>query len=249
MIPLRRHHFDTVGSTNDTALQMAQNDEPQGTLITADQQSKGRGRSGRVWFDEPGQSVLMSIILRPDIPPTRLHQLSFVTSLSVAECLNVECGLDISLKWPNDVFIGNKKLGGILIETDIKENPPIAVIGLGINVNQRAFPPEIADIATSIVLEHGFNPNPGELSQSLAKAILSNYEVYLCNGFEEILSRWHKYMWGCGRQVSILTEGQTLHGAIMGVDSTGALLLKDPDGNVKTVHAIDAMHLDIGIAG
>ena len=246
MIPLRRHHFDTVSSTNDTALELAQSGEPEGTLITTDQQSKGRGRSGRVWFDELGQSVLMSIVLRPDIPPTRLHELSFVASLSAAERLKIECGLDISLKWPNDIFIGNKKLGGILIETDIKPNPPIAVIGLGINVNQRAFPPEIADIATSIVLEYGFNPDADYLSQSLAKAILANYEVYLCNGFEEILPRWNKYMWGIGRQVSVLTEGQTLQGAIMGVDSSGALLLKDPNGNVITVHAIDAMHLDIG---
>lgn len=246
MIPLRHHHFDTVDSTNDIALQMAQNGEPEGTIITAGQQLKGRGRRGRAWFDKPNQSVLMSIIVKPDIPPTRLHELSFIASLSAAQCLKVECGLDISLKWPNDVYIGNKKLGGILIEAIPAANPSIAIIGMGINVNQRTFPPELSGIATSVVMEHGFNPNTEELTQSLAKAILSNYEAYLLHGFEEILSRWSKYMWGIGRQARITTEGQVLQGVISGVDSSGALLLEDPFGNVQTVHAIEAMHLDIG---
>lgn len=243
MIPLRHHHFDSVDSTNDIALQMAQNGEPEGTIITANQQLKGRGRRGRAWIDEPGQCVLMSIIVRPYISPTRLHELSFVASLSAAQCLKVECGLDILLKWPNDVYVDNKKLGGILIESIPTSNPPIGVIGIGINVNQRTFQPELADIATSVVIEHGFNPDVKELAQSLAKSIISNYEVYLCRGFEEILPRWSKYMWGIGRQASITTEGQVLQGVISGVDLSGALLLEDPSGNVLSVHAIDAMHL------
>ena len=240
MLTLRYSHFDTVTSTNDIALDMARNGEPEGLVITADRQTKGRGRRGHTWWDECGQSVLMSILLTPDIPPTHLSQLSFVVSLSAAECLESKCNLDASLKWPNDVLVNDKKLGGILIETIPAKH--IAVAGIGINVNQTAFPPELSTIATSIALENGMCLDTSAISRALAEAIRTNYQAYLANGFEEILDRWRKYMWGLGRLVEVASEEDAITGIIAGIGSDGALLV-DQDGELRRIIA------SVGITG
>ena len=233
----RFRHFEIVGSTNDIALELARLGEPEGLVITADSQTDGRGRRGRVWHDEPGQSIIMSAILRPAIPASEMPKLSFVASLAVAEWLGAECGLDCALKWPNDVLVGNRKLAGILIELA----GAAAVAGIGVNVNQRRFSDDLTDSATSLAIETGQSYDVPALTKSLAGHVFAVYERFLASGFEGILADWRKYMWGVGTRVEVLAEGRSLNGIIRGVDESGALLVEDASGRVHTVHSADAV--------
>lgn len=234
-------YLDEVGSTNDVALQLARDGAPEETVVVAGRQLKGRGRRGREWWDEPGASAMLSIVVYPNTPLAEVGQLAFVASLGAAECLSESCGLNVSLKWPNDVLMRDKKLGGILVETSPVSGRTAAIIGIGVNVNQRAFPPDLADTATSIALEYGTSLDPTQLSESLALRVLDNYSQLLRDGFKEILTRWRKYMWGAGLRVEIQSESGPVEGIIAGVDETGALLVRVTDGTTRAIHAADTI--------
>ncbi len=235
------HTYDTVDSTNDIALQMARDGAPEGTAIIAQRQLKGRGRRGRKWLDEPGESVLMSVILRPPTPPDTFHELSFMASLALAEHLRSQYDIQACLKWPNDVLVNGRKVAGILLEMD--PGSKAVVVGIGINVNQHEFAPHISATATSIMLETGCRHEVARAAKSLARAVLAEYEAYLASGFKEIRERWRKYMWGFGRQAEVRTEGGVIRGEIAGIDEAGALLIRDPSGTEHTIHAADAVNL------
>jgi len=226
------HHFDEVGSTNDIALEMARSGAPEGTVVMARSQTKGRGRRGREWFDKPGESILMSIILRPKLPLNRYSELAFVAAVALAECLRDACGVEPALKWPNDVLIGGRKVAGILVEAD----QGAAIVGIGVNVNQSEFPHELASTATSLAIEAGSGLDVDALTQALIDSLFAAYKL----PFEEILTRWRKYMWGLGCPVEVVTEGVTVSGTIVGIDSDGGLLL-DCDGKQQRVIAADAV--------
>ena len=226
------HRFEEVGSTNDIALEMARSGAPEGTVVTARSQSKGRGRRGREWFDKPGESILMSVILRPKLPLNRYSELAFVAAVALADCLRDNCSLEPALKWPNDVLIGGRKVAGILVES----GQGAAIVGIGVNVNQSEFPPELAATATSVAIEAGSGLDVDALTQALIDSLFAAYQL----PFEEILTRWRKYMWGLGCSVDVVTEGVTVSGTIAGIDSDGALLL-DQAGGVRRIVAADAV--------
>lgn len=228
------HRFDSVGSTNDVALEMAHEGAPEGTVVVAQSQTKGRGRRGRQWFDEPGQGIILSAILRPDIPAERYSQLAFVAAVAVGEMIESECGLVPQLKWPNDVLVGDRKLCGILVEA----TNGAAVVGIGVNARQTDFPPELMEIATSIALEGGVCSDVEMLTGALIRRLFSVYAL----GFEEILGRWRKYMWGVGRLVEVVTADGSVSGHISGIDTDGALLI-DEDGNLRRIIAVDAIRM------
>ncbi len=128
------HRFDEVDSTNNVALEMAKSGAPEGTVVVARSQTKGRGRRGRSWFADAGQNIILSAIVRPSMPIARYSELAFVAAVAAAELIE-GCGLQPSVKWPNDVLIDDKKLVGILVEAA----NGAAVIGIGVNVLQSEF--------------------------------------------------------------------------------------------------------------
>src|SRR5262245_62133123 len=150
-----------VGSTQAVAFTLAADGAADRTVVIAEAQSAGRGRRGRTWQDEPGASLLTSIILRPHLTPARLPMLSLAAGIAVAEALEQVTGLIPRLKWPNDVLIDRRKLAGILLESRIGAASvdagatPLVVLGIGVNLTQRAFPSELADRATSVWLASG----------------------------------------------------------------------------------------------
>lgn len=243
MISPRFHRYDVVESTNDIAIQMARGGEPEGAVVVANQQTKGKGRRGRQWWDDHGHSLLMSVILTPHLRHSALPQLSFVTSLSVAEYLVTHHNLPAQLKWPNDVYVNNKKISGILIEITTRPGGLAAVCGMGLNVSQTALPAELADTATSVAIEARTAIAVDEVLSALVDTLLRNYTTYLALGFEEILPRWRKYMWGIGCRADVVMNDTTIAGTIAGVDSTGALVLVDADGAEQVVCAADAVNL------
>lgn len=231
--------FDTVTSTNDVALKLAKLGSPEGTIVTAHSQSAGRGRRGRAWFDEPGQSALMSAILRPGIPPERFHEISFLASLAVADCLRSEFSLQAQLKWPNDVLVNDRKICGVLVETESASEGAAVIVGVGINVNQNRFPDEISDTATSIALETNTQQDVEDVVKKVVSVLLAHYERYRTAGFKEILDRWRSYMYGVRKRATVITNQNSLCGEVEGVDETGALVLRDDLGNIQTISSAD----------
>lgn len=225
------HRYNEVVSTNDIALEMARSGAPEGTVVLARSQSKGRGRRGRAWLTEPDQNVLMSVVLKPTSPVT---ELPFIAAVAVVEYLCNSFRIDPKLKWPNDVIVQEKKIAGILVET----TPDSAIVGIGLNINQPKFPIELADIATSIFIETGTGVEVDAAAQALLNHLFATYQL----PFKEILTRWQKYMWGCGRSVEITTEEGNISGFISGIDSDGALLI-DSSGAQLRIIAADAIHL------
>lgn len=248
----RIHRFDVVASTNDIALGMARDGAPDGTVALAAGQTAGRGRRGRVWLDVPGDSVLMSVVAARGRPAGEAYRLCFAASLAVRDCLREFCGVgDVLVKWPNDVLARGRKIAGILIETTTTRaggsgsdpGQPVAVAGIGINVGQREFPDELGDTATSVLIETGESPVVEVLAVQVAQAFLDLAESAEREGFEEILSRWMKCMWGLGRQVEVDTGERVIKGCMGGVNAQGSLLIVDAAGRTDLIHAADSIRV------
>ncbi len=220
---------------------MAREGAPEGTYVTARRQLKGRGRRGRRWFDAPGDSVLLSIIIRPTAPRELFSQLSLVVSLAVAEFVRARYRVEALVKWPNDVLVGGRKIAGILAE--VEPTTSAVIVGIGLNVNQRDLPPDIAQRATSIAMLTGDRYDVAEAAEELARAVLAGYERHMALGFEDIRALWRKYMWGAGQWAEVHSEGRAVTGKITGIDNAGALVLRDPSGQEHAIHAADAVNL------
>lgn len=240
MADLRFRHFDTVVSTNDLIAQAARDGEPEGLVITALSQTSGRGRRGRTWQDEPGRSILMSMLFRPSLELAETPKLGFAVSLGIAQWLE-SFGMEPQLKWPNDILVSQKKIAGILLEHVYSSGFDAIAAGIGLNVTQQSFSGDLESIATSIYIQTGNTYDIAELRELLAQRIFEKYNYFITAGPEEILESWRNYMWGIGENVEILTENETLAGVIQGVDDNGALVIENDAGQIRSIHAADAI--------
>ena len=190
--------FAVVESTQTTAFDLAAEGAVDGTVVVADHQSAGRGRRGRTWTDAPGTSLLASILVRPRVPPSLLGTFSIATGVAVAEALRRATGIEARLKWPNDVLAHGRKLAGILVESRIGADgragvsephraslrPPAVdtgqaalvtvIVGVGLNLTQRTFPVDLADLATSVVIETGRAPD----RDAMLEALLQEFDAW-----------------------------------------------------------------------
>ncbi len=150
-------HFSPItSSTNADAVAAARSAAPHGSVYLADEQTAGRGRGDHGWISAAGEGLYVSVLLRPQIPAARLSLLPLAAGLAAADAIRAVSGLAADLRWPNDLLIGPRKAGGILVEAKIQsQRLPHAVVGIGINVHQREFPPNLATPATSLDLEAG----------------------------------------------------------------------------------------------
>jgi BirA family transcriptional regulator, biotin operon repressor / biotin---[acetyl-CoA-carboxylase] ligase len=212
MIGHPRAHWRLTDSTNERARELVAAGAPHGTLVTAAEQSAGRGRQGRAWTAPPGSAVLMSLVLRD---PHEL--LPLAAAVATCEAVPVEC----RIKWPNDVWAAGRKLAGILAEGRPREG--WAVLGIGLNVTTEEFPPELRDSATSLRLE-GVETD----TESILSALLAALERRLEDEPAELLSAWRERDALRGRRVR-WRDGE---GTAAGIDDTGALLVDTEDGRV-----------------
>ena len=234
------HHLDEVTSTNDIAIKMALNGADEGTVITANHQTHGRGRSARAWLDESGQNLIMSIILRPDISIQQIPELSFVVSLGILKYLRTNHKLAAFAKWPNDILVSGKKIAGILIENIVVDSNQCVAVGIGLNVLQTVFPDDIKYNATSLALENTLVPDISKIGFQLSIAFLEVYQDYLDKGFNKTLVEWENYLWGIGRSVDLTYTGLNesgINGIILGVDKSGALILRGQNGDIRQINA------------
>ena len=148
------HHFESVDSTNKQAMQAASSGIAEGAIFTADEQTAGRGRGDHSWHSPAGQGLYVSIVLRPQLAPNDVLWLSLIAGLAVHAAIKEVTTIAVDLRWPNDIMLADKKLGGILTELGTESGRIIhAVVGIGLNINQPQFPAELAAFATSLRIE------------------------------------------------------------------------------------------------
>jgi len=215
----------SVDSTQRVAFELAEQGAADGTVVVADTQTAGRGRRGRVWHDAPGDSLLVSIVVRPRLDVSDLPKLSIAAAVSVAEALAAATGLDVRLKWPNDVLVHRRKLAGILLESRILVEP-IVVVGIGINLRQRAFPAALVGAATSVDLEGGRAIGREELLEVVLEAFDRWRRRLEGEGFAALRARWLALADTIGRTVTVGEH----EGLAIDLAEDGALVLRRADG-------------------
>ncbi|MDX2020867.1 MAG: biotin--[acetyl-CoA-carboxylase] ligase [Deltaproteobacteria bacterium] len=231
-------HLARCGSTSDEAARLADQGCGDGTVVTADQQTAGRGRLGRVWHSPAGANLYLSIVLRPPLPPSALPPLTLLTGVAVAETLRI-IGIESRLKWPNDIMLptaaGLRKTGGILTEmATTNGRTKHVIVGLGLNVLLTAFPPELADRATSLQLAAEAPPDRLTLLAQFLNEFEPLYDRFVVEGTSFVLQQWRRYGW-LGQPCKVDREGATLAGHAVDVDETGALIIEDSAGKHHAV--------------
>lgn len=240
------HWFREVGSTNDVAKQLADEGASHGEVVIAEAQTAGRGRRGRSWSSPPGRNLYASVVLRPELPPTRAPELTLLASVALCQAVR-QAGVSASIKWPNDVLARGKKLAGVLTEMGAElDQVQWVVLGFGVNVNAAAedFPPEVREVATSLALERG-EAVPRAL---FAAATLTTLEEWLdrhaAEGFAPVRDAWRSLSDTLGREVRVRGGGEEVVGVATDIDEGGALLVRTPaglrhvySGDVETLRA------------
>jgi len=226
-------YFDQTDSTNLRAKAMAAAGAPEGTLIIAEEQTEGRGRRGRNWFSPPGAGIYMSLIIRPAILPQEAPRFALLTAAAVAEAVREITMLETRIKWPNDILVGGRKLGGILTEVSMEmDKVEYMIVGLGLNVNlaREAFPPDLQEIGTSIRAEMGRSLPRIPLVRRILERFEETYEEYQRFGFATIRKRWQAFTDMIGRTVAVDTLGRRLTGEVMDFDEEGYLVIREHNG-------------------
>lgn len=244
--PFTIHHYETLGSTNDQLKQML--DAPEFTCVTADKQTAGRGRRDRAWHSTPGEGLYLSILLRPEIAANKFPLVSLMSAVAVAETMleqakDLRSQLDI--KWPNDILVNGRKLCGILIEsTTVSHEPPRMIVGIGVNLNQQGFPPELSELATSLSLECGYSFNIATFRNCLLTNLLRWYENLRHNRSHKIIHRWQELStYATGKQVIVYFDQEKICGETCGLNESGALQLKTAAGVIRSLLTGEIKHL------
>jgi len=233
----------STSSTNSDAAELGRSGAPEGTVVIADAQTAGRGRLGRTWVSKPGMNLYMSVLLRPTIVPAAAPQLALVAGLAVAESLEAE-DLAPTIKWPNDVLLDGKKVCGILTELEAEaDRVEFVVVGIGVNLNSELadFPPELHERATSMLIAAGRRIDRAAFTALLLARLERCYERFRSEGFGALSKEWAARSALTGRDITVDGAGGLVKGSYAGIDSEGALLLKEPgeDGRVHRVLAGD----------
>ena len=228
MIGCSIRHLDCCASTNDEAGRWARDPAdpaPHGAVVVADRQTSGRGRQGRVWHSPPGENLYVSCVLRPDLPPPRVPPLTLCAGLAVCEVVN-SLGVPASIKWPNDVLVGGAKIAGVLTEMSTRsQSLDSVVVGVGLNVNARAFPPELA--ATSIFLETGVSQSLPSVLGSVLFAMNEWYEKYLEDGVAGLEESFAQHSMLAGRDVRAKVGHSLISGTVVALGEDGSLVVED----------------------
>ena len=233
----RTVYFDATDSTNVQAKRLAEAHAPHGTLVVSDRQDGGKGRRGRSWASPSGVGIWMSLILRPEIAPSSASMLTLAAALAVRKGILEETGLSPLIKWPNDLVLNGKKICGILTEmsTELMEIQYV-ITGIGINVNQKEFPPEIRDTATSLSLEAGRSFRRSSLIAAILKAFEKDYTAFLKTGdLSLLLEEYNACLVNRGKEVCILDPSGEYRAVAEGIDESGSLLVTLPDGTRREI--------------
>jgi BirA family biotin operon repressor/biotin-[acetyl-CoA-carboxylase] ligase len=226
-------YLEVTGSTNTELLALAEQGAPTWTVLAAGHQVEGRGRLGRRWESKPGASLLLSVLLRPDLPPTDSSLVTLAAGVCMAMSCSVACGVDVRCKWPNDLLAAERKLGGVLTEAKVERGRLAhVVVGVGVNLEQGVddFPPELRDSATSVATEGGRPDGPALLFEFLLR--LKRFGDPSRPGFREtVLDMYRRVCETIGRTVRATTAtGRHVEGRATGVGDSGQLVVETDAG-------------------
>lgn len=233
MIGTPRVHHRVTDSTNARARELAAAGAPHGTLVTAEQQTAGRGRQGRAWVAAPAEALLMSVVVRE----LGAAMLPLGAALAVAAACEALTGAEAGIKWPNDVWLGGRKVAGILLEGRPQEG--WAVIGIGLNVATREFPAELSGLATSLALAGAEAPH---VEVALAE-LVPRLDAWIEAPAEHVVAAWRLRDALLGKEIS--WGGGS--GTAAGIDDSGALLVDLVDGGGRV--SLDAGEVHLGSGG
>lgn len=231
-----------VNSTNTFAMEIGDKGAAHGTVVIADSQTKGRGRMGRTWVSPPGRNIYMSVILRPSMQVRDATLLTIIAGVACCRALRYITHLPVDIKWPNDLMVSRRKLGGILTETKSGAGRIIsAVIGIGINLNAKLedFPSDVKAIATSVRNETGKGQSRTVLIGGILNELDYWYRIFVEKERNPILNEWRKLTSMLGKPVQVIWGGEGLNGIADDIDDEGMLILRLPSGILKKISAGD----------
>lgn len=237
------YHYEVTKSTQDIGWQLGLENQPQGTLVVSERQTKGRGRLRRNWISPKG-GLYFSLLLKPAfITPNRISQITLLSGLSCIHAIKEKTEIECSLKWPNDILLNHKKVGGILCELNAEsDRVNFVVVGIGINTNtsQKLLPPE----ASSLCIEKNSNIN----KVKLLKAILENIEKFYISlknkGFPSIRQKWEESSFLWGKRVKVKTLSEEIEGQAEGIDEMGCLILRRNMAHIEKIFAGDVVKVE-----
>ena len=226
--------YEQVGSTNDVARAAAEAGAPEGLVLVANTQSLGRGRLGRSWSSPPGAGLYVSVVLRPGGSALRL--LTIAAGVAIAEGVHAASGLQTWLKWPNDVYVGSRKLAGILAEGSSAGAVDHVVLGFGINIRRAAYPPDVVARATSLESELGRDVDRGLVLAECLAALSNRYGMLQTGAADDVIAAWRtRGALLMGRAVEWDDDGGSRRGRAEDIDATGALLVRVDDRIVRVI--------------
>jgi BirA family biotin operon repressor/biotin-[acetyl-CoA-carboxylase] ligase len=237
------HYFAKIDSTNVYARRRAEEGAPEGEIVIADEQTDGKGRLGRTWVSPPRANLYLSVILRPDLAPAQVSQLTFAAAVALAETVQ-SFAAPPEIKWPNDILIDGKKLAGILSECSIQSGRVLyAILGIGVNLNYSigVMPNEIRNRATSLMEVLGRSVDRNLFAGLLIRSLERCYLDLLAAGLDSMASRWEGFFKLNGKEVRVEMADQTVRGIVRGIDPEGALLVEDHSGHTRRVVAGDVI--------
>lgn len=232
-----QRHFETIDSTNDTARLWARDADapaPHGAVVSADQQTAGRGRQGRAWVSPGGKGVYLSMVWRPKIAPHHIGQLTIITALGAARAIEGLGAPPVDTKWPNDLLLHRKKIGGILCEAEIKNGAVefiVAGVGLNANFEHSDFPPRPVFPATSLLCETGRHWPVHELRTACIDALKTEFSRYQKGDWETQRAEFISRCAIIGEPVTVRDTVQEYSGIASGIDENGFLIVQTPTGN------------------
>ena len=245
MFSKKIHHYFRIDSTNRAALELGYADEPEGSVVLAEEQTAGRGRAGRSWHSERAAGIYVTLLLRPRISPVQAPLLTMMAGLSAHTAIQAQTGLQLDLKWPNDLILNGKKLGGILTEMHAETTlVRFVIVGIGINVNQEKFPGELSSIGTSLQLESGKPQSRLELLARLLREFETDYNRFLREGAAPVTERFTQVSsYARGKRVRVTNGNESFVGVTAGLRPEGLLQVQQDDGTLVTVLAGDVTEI------
>lgn len=230
--------FSKTTSTSDFVSRLGQNGTPEGIVIFAESQTKGRGRLGRTWVSPARKGLWFSVLLRPQVSFQSATRLTVVAATALARAIQGQTGIVPTIKWPNDILIRGRKVSGILTEIDGEvEMVRYAVVGIGINVNilEEEFPEELRHRVTSLQIEAGQPVNRSDLAVAILTELDRDYARVQSGRFEEVADEWRQRCGTLGQQVTVRSGSRTVQGRAESIDSDGALLIRTQHGRLERI--------------
>jgi len=226
-------HWRSIDSTNRRAKEMASQGASHGTVVVAGEQTRGRGRLKNGWFS-PAGGIWFSVILKPHIIPQQASIFTLLAALAIVQGIQEVLSIPLKIKWPNDVYLDNRKLAGILTEISAEMDMVNYIItGIGINakVDSHSFPEGIKERSVTLAEETGQDFILPEILGKILNHMEILYDCVQRDGFEEIIEEWRRYDLLIGRKISVDTPSGKISGKSVGINSKGALILESEEGN------------------